>query len=486
MITRTERARQGQGDAARSAGRKRQGAQLLALALGFVMATLDVTIINVAGPQLRSGLDLTLSGLTWVVDGYVLVFASLLLLAGSLAGRFGARRIYLAGLGLFTAASLVCAVAPVAGVLVAGRLAQGAGAALFMPSSLTLLMNAFPGGPERTRVLGIWSAIVSTAAGVGPAVGGLLVGGLGWRSIFLVNLPVGLAALVLARRHVAPLPGRAVPLGGAGHALGLVALAALAYALIQGPEAGWGAAPVLAAFAVALLAGAAFAVRERAAGTTARVLPGELFANPRFSTANAVGFLFNLGCYGAMFVLGLFLQNARGASPMEAGLQLLPTQMVFLLGNVLYAKVGHRVGNRAALAGSLLYTAAGTITLAVVLSPGLPYWALAVILGAFNTGLGVASPAMTGALMDAAGREHANIASATLNANRQIGTLVGIAVMGAVLAGAGGWYAGTAACFALAGGAYAAAAALAWFGLRAPRADGAVHAAGPAARTLRG
>ncbi|MDW6059697.1 MFS transporter [Streptomyces sp. FXJ1.4098] len=127
MITRTERARRRQEDAARHAGTKHQGVQLLALALGFVMATLDVTIINVAGPQLRSGLELSLSGLTWVVDGYVLVFASLLLLAGSLAGRFGARRIYLVGLGLFSVASLVCAVAPVAGVLVAGRLAQGPG-----------------------------------------------------------------------------------------------------------------------------------------------------------------------------------------------------------------------------------------------------------------------------------------------------------------------------------------------------------------------
>ncbi|MEU5609243.1 MFS transporter [Streptomyces sparsogenes] len=475
-----------QGQPEQPEARGRQGVQLLALALGFVMATLDVTIINVAGPQLRTGLDLSLAGLTWVVDGYVLVFASLLLLAGSLAGRFGARRVYLTGLGLFTAASLVCAVAPVAAVLVAGRLAQGAGAALFMPSSLTLLMNAFPGGPQRARVLGVWSAIVSTAAGVGPAVGGLLVGGLGWRSIFLINLPVGLAALVLARRYVAPLPGRAVPLGAGGHALGLVALAALAYGLIQGPETGWDAAPVLAAFAVALLAGAAFAVRERAPGTTARVLPGELFANAHFSTANAVGFLFNLGCYGGMFMLGLFLQNARGASPLEAGLQLLPTQMVFLLGNILYARLGHRVGNRAALAGSLLYSAAGTIALALVLSPDLPYWVLAVVLGAFNTGLGVASPAMTGALMDAAGREHAGIASATLNANRQIGTLVGIAVMGAVLAGAGGWYAGAVASFALTGGSYAAAALLAWFGLRPPRAGRAVHTSGPAARTLPG
>ncbi|MER0244206.1 DHA2 family efflux MFS transporter permease subunit [Streptomyces sp. HSW2009] len=443
---------------------RRGGAQLFALALGFVMATLDVTVMNVAGPQLRSGLDLSLAGLTWVVDGYVLVFAALLLLAGSLAGRYGALRVYLLGLALFTAASLVCALAPNAAVLVAGRLAQGAGAALFMPSSLTLLLNAFPEPTQRARVLGLWSAIISTAAGLGPAIGGVLVGAFGWRSIFLINLPIGLVGLLLARRVVTPVPGRRAPLGAPGHALGLLALAALAFGLIEGPEAGWTAAPVLVGFGVAVVASAAFLVRERRAAV--RVLPGELFARPAFSAANLVGFLFNMGCYGGMFMLGLFLQNARGASPMTAGLQMLPTQLVFLLGNLLYARLGHRVGDRRALVGSLAFTAAGTLALALTVSPGMPYWVLAVVLSVANTGLGVASPAMTGALMGAAGREHAHIASATLNANRQIGTLVGIAVMGAVLAGAGGWYGGATASFGLASGAYLVAALIAWYGLR--------------------
>ncbi|TGB14182.1 MFS transporter [Streptomyces palmae] len=430
------------------------------------MATLDVTIVNVAGAKLRSGLDLSLSGLTWVVDGYVLVFASLLLLAGSLARRFGARRIYLAGLALFTAASLACAAAPTAAVLVAGRLLQGAGAALFMPSSLTLLLNAFPDERQRARVLGLWSAIVSTAAGLGPAVGGLLVGGLGWRSIFLINLPIGVAGLLLARAVIAPVAGRPAPLGAGGHVLGLLTLAALSFALIEGPETGWASTRVLAAFALALPAGAAFAIRERTAPV--RILPGELFADRDFSSANAIGFLFNGGCYGAMFMLGLFLQNARGADPMTAGLQLLPTQLVFLLGNMLYARWGHRFGNRLALTAALLWAATGTLALALTVSPGMPYWVLAVVLGAANTGLGIGSPAMTSALMTAAGKEHADIAGATLNANRQIGTLVGVAVMGAVLA-SGGWYHGAAAAFGITAGTYAAAALLAWFGLR-PRA----------------
>ncbi|MBH1933877.1 DHA2 family efflux MFS transporter permease subunit [Streptomyces sp. AV19] len=446
---------------------RRQGLQLLALALGFVMAVLDTTIMNVAGPSLRGGLHLSLSGLTWVISGYILVFASLLLLAGSLAGRYGARRTYLAGLALFTAASLLCAAAPTAGVLLAGRLLQGAGAALFMPSSLTLLLAAFPGTRERARVLGLWSAIVSTAAGLGPALGGVLVDASGWRSIFLINLPFGIAGLVLARRVVADLPGRPAALGVGGHALGLLALAGLSYGLIQGPERGWTDDGVLGALALAVLGGAAFALRERRAEE--RILPAALLANSRFRAASLVGFLFNFAAYGTPFVLGLFFQQARGASPMEAGLELLPTQIVWPLGNILYTRYGRRLGDRAALAGSLVVAAAGMLVLALTVSPGTPYWVLAVVLGVLNTAVGVASPAMTGALMDAAGAEHAPIAGAALNANRQIGSLVGVAVMSAVVAGGGGWYTAVAVVLAVAAAAYGGGALAAGLGLRARR-----------------
>ncbi|MGK5729596.1 MFS transporter [Streptomyces sp. URMC 124] len=445
----------------------RPGLGIFTLALGFVMASLDVTIINVAGPSLRAGLGLSLSGLTWVVSGYVLAFAALLLLAGSLAGRYGARRTYLAGLALFTAASLLAALAPGAGVLIAGRILQGAGAALFMPSSLTLLLAAFPGGRERARVLGLWSAIVSVAAGLGPAVGGLLVGAFGWRSVFLVNLPLGLLGLVLARRVTAPLPGRPGPLAAAGHALGLLALAALSYGLIEGPDLGWAAPRVLVPLAVAALAGAAFVVRERRAA--ARVLPRALFSDARFPAANAIGFLFNFGLFGGLFMLGLFLQNARGASPVQAGLQMLPVQAVWLLGNVLYAKAGPRIGNRVILAVTLTVSAAGTLVLALTVSPGMPYWVLATVLATLNTGIGMASPAMTGATMESAGTEHSGIAGAALNANRQIGSLVGVAAVSAVLAATDGWYPGAAASFGLTAGAYAAAGLLAWLGLRTGR-----------------
>ncbi|GGU44599.1 methylenomycin A resistance protein [Streptomyces albospinus] len=442
----------------------RGGIQLLVLALGFVMASLDTGIMNVAANDLRARLGLTMSGLTWVVDGYVLAFAALLLLAGSLAKRFGARRIYLVGLAVFTAASLLGAAAPDGGVLVAARFAQGAGAALFMPSSLSLLMNAFPEPARRTKVLGIWSAIVSTSVGLAPTIGGLLVGTLGWRSIFLVNLPIGIAGLLLTRRVIAAVPARRSALGGTGHVLGLLALGALSYALIEGPAEGWAAPDVLGALALAVLAAAGFLVRERTTGTP--ILPVALFADSRFSAANVVGFLFNFAFYGALFVLGLFLQNARGASPVTAGLQMLPAVLVIPVGNMLYARIGQRIGNRAALAASLALSAAGYALLFLLLAPGLPYAVIAVVLAVTNIGSGVASPAMTGVLMEAAGREHADIGSATLNANRQVGSLVGIAGMGAVLTGADGGFQGAGHAFALTAVALAAAAVVGWLGIR--------------------
>ncbi|MEW1751521.1 MFS transporter [Streptomyces angustmyceticus] len=444
--------------------RPRSGVQLLVLALGFVMASLDTGIMNVAAGDLRARLGLTMSGLTWVVDGYVLAFAALLLLAGSLAKRFGARRIYLIGLAVFTGASLLGAVAPNGAVLVAARFTQGVGAALFMPSSLSLLMHAFPEPARRAKILGLWSAIVSTSVGLAPTLGGLLVGTFGWRSIFLVNLPIGVAGLVLTRRVVAAVPARGTALGGSGHVLGLLALGSLSYALIEGPAQGWSAPPVLGAVAVAVLAMAGFVLRERAARTP--VLPVALFADSSFTAANVVGFLFNFAFYGVLFVLGLFLQTARGASPVTAGLQMLPAVLVIPFGNILYARFGPRAGNRAALTASLALSAVGYVLLFLIVSPGLPYWVLAVVLAVGNIGSGVSSPAMTGVLMAAAGREHADIGSATLNANRQIGSLVGIAGMGAVLAGAGGGHRGADHAFALTAGALALAAVVGRLGIR--------------------
>ncbi|MBN3814831.1 MFS transporter, partial [Paraburkholderia sp. Ac-20347] len=189
---------------------------MVALACGFVMAMLDVTIVNVALKAMQTSLAISLTTLVWVVDAYALSFAALLLFGGALANRYGSKTLYLIGLALFVAASVLCASATTPAALIAARLLQGGGAALFMPSSLSLLTQAFPPGPLRTRMIGIWGALVSAAMALGPCVGGVLVDAIGWRSIFWVNLPVGIAGLWLTQRHVARSPRHAGPLNGAG------------------------------------------------------------------------------------------------------------------------------------------------------------------------------------------------------------------------------------------------------------------------------
>jgi len=438
--------------------------QLVALAAGFVMAAVDATVVNVAGHTLQQRLDLGLSQLTWVVDGYTLSFAALLLLAGALADLLGAKRLYLAGMVVFVVASLGCAASPNGTLLVAARLLQGSGAALFMPSSLTLLTAAFPEPSRRARMVALWSAIVSGSMAFGPVIGGLLVESFGWRSIFLVNLPVGAFGLLLAVRVVPSLPGRPGRFAWSGHALGLGMLALLCFTLIEGPTLGWSSASILASAAGTLLLVALFVRNLR---TSRRpVLPVALFASSRFSTANVIGFLVNAGVYGECYLLGLFFQSARGDDPLWAGIEMLPVTGVFVLGNLLFARLTARLGVRVPLMAGLLVSGVGMLALTTV-SAAMPYPVMAGMLVVANLGVGVAVPAMVAALVEAAGPEHANAGAATMNANRQVGTLVGVALTGVVLSATGGhWYTAAAVGFGAAGLAYLVSVALAWRFLR--------------------
>ncbi|MCX5400909.1 MFS transporter [Streptomyces sp. NBC_00102] len=435
------------------------GLRLTALAAGFVMATLDVTVVNVAGPAVQEDLHASLSELTWIVDGYVLVFGSLLLLGGGLANRLGAKKVYLWGMAVFFVASLGCALAPDAASLVVARLVQGVGAALFMPSSLSLLVLSFPGKRERTRMLGLWSAIVATSAGLGPSVGGLLVGAFGWRSIFLLNLPVGIAGILLTVRFVTATEVRPVRLAVPGHVLWIAALAALSFALIEGPRLGWAAGALLVSYAVLAVSGGALVARERRA--THPVMPWSLFRRAGFSGANLVGFLFNFGLYGGMFMFALYLQRSRGDGPLRAGLEMLPMTVCIPMANLVYARVSARFSNGALLTLCLLVAGAASASMSEV-SASTPYWVVALGVGVANLGAGIVSPGMTAALVDSAGPENANVAGSVLNANRQIGTLVGVAVMSVVLAAVPDWDRGPGVCFLLVGVAYIAAAACAW------------------------
>lgn len=403
---------------------------LLTLAIGFVMAMIDVTAVNTALSDIAASLGVPLSGLVWVVDGYTLTFAALLLAGGALADRYGPRNVYQSGLSVFIVGSVLCALAPGGPALVAARLLQGAGAALFMPSSLSLLTHAYDDDRTRARMLGSWSAIVGCSSSIGPLVGGVLVHTFGWRSVFWVNVPIGLLGIALTQMLVPATPRVARALSLLSHGLGVVALAALSFVLIEGPVLGWTSVPVgLAVLCAAVTA--TVLVRRECYGAQP-VLPRALFANPAFGAANGVGFLINLAVFGQLFLLSLFLQQAGGADALRTGVQLLPMMASFAIGNVASGRIAARVGTRAPmLFGLAVGTAAGLAMMN--LAPATPYWLLMAGAMVMNVAIGIAIPGMTATVMVVAGRGHANGAAAALNANRQIGALVGVALMGSVL-----------------------------------------------------
>ncbi|MBP0598726.1 MFS transporter [Herbaspirillum sp. LeCh32-8] len=409
---------------------------LVALAVGFVMAMLDVTVVNVGLSNIAASLDAPLSTLVWIVDGYTLTFAAMLMVGGALADRFGGRRLYLLGLFLFVLASALCGMAPNGEFLIAARLLQGLGAAFFMPSSLSLLTHVYEDDRVRARMLGVWSATVGAAAAVGPLAGGVLIHWMGWRSVFLINVPVGIVGLWMARRLIPAVPRHARALNLYSHVAGVLMLAGLSFVLIQGPVYGWTSPRILAGLAVTLLAALAL-VRHELRGI-APLLPRALFSTPQFAAANGIGFLINFGVYGNLFYLALFLQQGRGVDALHTGLQLVPIMVVIFFGNLLSGRMSAHWGPRVPL---LLGLSVGAIftALAMGFHPQTPYWMLALVCAAANLGVSTAIPAMTAVVMQVAGRAHANSAAAALNANRQIGALVGVAVMGAVLHSVDGW-----------------------------------------------
>lgn len=438
---------------------------LATLAIGFVMAMLDVTVVNVALPSIAQQFHTPLSDLVWIVDGYTLTFAALLLLAGALADRFGAKRVYLAGLAVFTLASLLCGVSIDVGMLIAARLVQGFGAALFMPSSLSLLTQAYKDDGVRARMLAHWSAIVSIAGASGPLVGGLLIDTFGWRSVFLINLPLGLAGLWLARVNIAAAARHARELSPVSHVLGVLFLSSVSYALIEGNVRGWTSHPILIAAVVAVASAALLVSRERTHPHP--VLPRNLYRMRGFGASNAIGFLINFGAYAQFFLISLYLQQAQKVSALDAGLLLLPMMCVFTLGSLLSARISARLGLRTTLRVGLTI---GTGMGALAALFGAPtYVSFIVFVALCNLGIGMAVPAMTAITMQIAGHAYANGAAAALNANRQSGALVGVAVMGMLMHGLSDWPQRLVVAFVIGAVGYGLSALLAWRRLDAAR-----------------
>jgi MFS transporter, DHA2 family, methylenomycin A resistance protein len=409
-----------------------------AASFGFAIVQLDVTVVNVALPAIGRSLAASTAALQWVVDGYTVSFAVLLLSAGVLADRIGPRRAYLWGFALFAVASAACGAAPDGEALVTARVAQGVGAALLVPGSLAVLNGACGADAmRRARAVGVWTAAGGVAIAAGPLVGGLLLASLGWRSIFLVNVPVCALGAALTLRHVTP----AHAAGGQrgfdpfGQIFSVASLAGLTVAIIAAPA--WPAARITVTVAAVLALGGAvgFIAAERRARSP--MLPLALFRGGVFGAAVTFGVLCNLTYYGVMFVLSLYLQGAHGYSALQAGAAYLPLTATFILSNLLSAPVSLRFGAAATMSAGAALAALG-FALLTGLRADSSYTQMLPAFALIPFGMGVAVPAMTATVLASAERHFGGTVAGALNAARQAGGAVGVAVFGALAAGGSG------------------------------------------------
>lgn len=403
-------------------------AVLAAALLGFFVITLDAVIVNVVLPSISHDLGGGVTGLQWVVDGYTLMFAALLLSAGSLSDRFGARRAYGLGLVVFVGASAVCGLAPSLPALVAARLVQGCAAAVMMPSAMALLREAFPDAKRRAQALGAWAMGGAAASSAGPVLGGLL-DVLDWRLIFFINLPVGAVALALLAR-TRPSPRRPAAFDGVGQLSAVVAMGGLTYGLIEAGTAGFAEPRVVIALVVAVAAAAVFVLAQRRRAHP--MIPADLFASRPVAASVVIGFAFTVGFYGLPFVFSLYLQQGRGLSSLQTGLVFVPMMLIGLLLTPFVARLAERFGRPALIATGLGSMAVGLTVLAVLPTTTQP-WALGLLMILVGLGGPLVMPPTMAVLLDHAPGQRAGTASAVLNTSRQIGGALAVAVFGGLL-----------------------------------------------------
>lgn len=405
-------------------GRTAPGLTLFAALLGFFLITLDASVVNVALPSVGRDLHGGLSGLQWVVDGYTLVFAALMLSTGALSDRIGASRAFGGGVAVFTAASFACGLSPGLAFLVAARVVQGVAASVMLPSSLALVRQAFPDATRRARAISLWAAGGSTAIALGPVVGGTLTSLWTWRGIFFVNLPAGLLALVLLARTERS-ERRPAPLDLPGQATAVVALAGLTFAVIEQGRAG------LVALVVAVAAVVAFLVVE--SRHPHPVVPLGLFRDATVSVSIAVGGALSVGFYGMIFVFSLFFQELRGQSALTAGLMFVPMTALISVVNVLSGRVTNRYGPRLPMIAGQSVMFVGAL-IVLPLGTGTPAALLAVAMIPLGLGGAIAVPPLTAAMLEAVPGERAGLAAGVLNAGRQVAGGLSVAVFGALVA----------------------------------------------------
>ncbi|MGK5683327.1 MFS transporter [Actinoplanes sp. URMC 104] len=410
---------------------RRRALVLAICCLSLLIVGLDNTIVNIALPALRTDLGTSLSGLQWVIDAYTLVLASLLILSGSTADRVGRRRTFQTGLALFTVGSLLCSVAPGLGWLIAFRMVQAVGGSMLNPVAMSIITNTFTEPRERARAIGVWGGVVGLSMAIGPLLGGVLVETLGWRSIFWINVPVGVAAVVLTALFVpesrAPKPRRIDPVG---QALVLILLASVTYGIIEGPGAGWGSAEIVGCFVLGAAALAGLLAYEPRRAEP--LLDLRFFRSIPFSGATVIAVSAFGALAGFLFLNTLYLQDARGLSALHAGLYTLPMAAMTVVFAPLSGRLVAARGTRLPLilAGTAMTLAMLPLTRLTATTPD------AVLVGCyllFGIGFGLVNAPITNTAVSGMPRAQAGVAAAVASTSRQVGGSLGVAVIGAVV-----------------------------------------------------
>jgi EmrB/QacA subfamily drug resistance transporter len=403
---------------------------LLTMCFALAMVMIDNTVVNVALPTLSRDLEAGVSELQWIVDGYVLALASLLLTGGIVGDRYGRKRTFLAGLAIFTVSSLACGLSASSGQLIGFRALQGIGAALLLPGTLSILTVTFP-PHERARAIGLWAGVSGLALALGPTLGGYMVEHLGWESVFFLNVPIGIAGFAVATGTVRESVSEQVRrLDVPGLLLGTGTLFFVTYGLIEANQFGWSDVRIWGSLALGAALLVAFLRWEHVSNHA--MMPLTFFRIPAFSAGNLVAFSIALAMFGTFFFLSLYMQLIRGYDAFSAGLRFLPMTLTIIVTAPNAGKYAQRHGSRAPMTYGLVLAGVGLLLFAF-LTPTTPYLWMVPVMIMMGHGMGATMAPMTAAVMNAVGAQRAGLGSAMTNTSREVGGVFGIALLGTIL-----------------------------------------------------
>jgi EmrB/QacA subfamily drug resistance transporter len=414
---------------------------LAIVSIALFMVTLDNLVVTTALPSIRADLGASIEGLEWTVNAYTLAFAVLLLTGAALGDRFGRRRMFVIGLGIFTLASAGAALAPSTGALIGARAVQGLGAAIVAPLTLTLLSTAFP-AEKRGIALGIWSGVSGLGVALGPVVGGAVIDGISWQWIFWLNVPIGLVLAPVAARVLQESYGPARRLDLGGLVLASAGLLGLTFGIVRGNGQGWTSPQILASLIAGALFLVAFVIWELRQKEP--MLPMRFFRSRAFSATNGVSFAMYFGIFGSIFLLAQFFQSVQGYSPLEAGLRTLPWTGMPMIVAPLAGAFSDRIGSRPLMAAGLALQAIALVWIHQVNAVDVPYGLLVPAFVMGGTGMALVFAPAANAVLSSVRPEEAGQASGATNAIRELGGVLGVAVLASVFSGAGGFQSGEA------------------------------------------